>query len=332
MSETATIGKSRPQGEQLTMPEAPATSWKELTPEARRERRELRREKQRSANILRAGKMHIARLKMEAKSRKKPPIPSKSFFVGCSGWRYWKWRDSFYENVPQPNWFEHYSAAFDTVEINASFYSWPTVANVQAWRRQSGDRRFIYTVKVCELITHIKKFKGTKTLIQDFGIIADILGERMGCFLFQLPPSFRYTKARLNSIVSQLDPSRRNVVEFRHESWWNADVYRAFRKAGIIFCSCSGPRLPDELVRTADDVYVRLHGPKRWYRHDYSEEELRVWADRIKESGAKRAWIYFNNDYAANAPRNAADMHRMFLRRRKSTSNPGPLRISSPAL
>ena len=207
--------------------------------------------------------MHKARLKAEAEGPTTPAGLKQAVYVGCSGWRYWKWRDSFYQGVPQPRWFEHYSGVFDTVEINASFYSWPTVASVQAWRRQAGGKNTVYTVKVCELITHIKKFKGTKTLIQDFGMIADILGEQMGCFLFQLPPSFRYTKARLNAIVSQLDPARRNVVEFRHKSWWNAEVYAAFRKAGIIFCSCSGPRLPDELVLTADEVYVRLHGPER---------------------------------------------------------------------
>ena len=39
-------------------------------------------------------------------------------------------------------------------------------------------------------------------------------------------------------------------------------MYAAFRETGTIFCSCSGPRLPDELVRTADDVYLRLHGPE----------------------------------------------------------------------
>ena len=66
----------------------------------------------------------------------------------------------------------------------------------------------------------------------------------MGCFLFQLPPSYRYTKVRLNAIVSQLDPARRNVVEFRHASWWNEDVYKAFRKAGIIFCSAAGRGFP----------------------------------------------------------------------------------------
>ncbi|WP_375411277.1 DUF72 domain-containing protein [uncultured Bradyrhizobium sp.] len=287
------------------------TNWKDLTPEERRQRRQLRREKQRADNVGRAAKMHAARLGMEAKRAKGPSELKRSTYVGCSGWRYWKWRDSFYAGVPQQNWFEHYLKRFDTVEINASFYSWPTVANVQAWRRQIGKKRFVYTVKVCELITHIKRFKGTKTLVRDFGIIADILGDRMGCFLFQLPPSYRYTKARLNAIVSQLDPVRRNVVEFRHASWWNKEVYEAFRQAGIIFCSCSGPRLPDELIRTADEVYIRLHGPKRWYRHDYSKSELATWTRRIKASGAKRAWIYFNNDNDAHAPKNAGTLRRM---------------------
>jgi uncharacterized protein YecE (DUF72 family) len=290
-----------------------AAEGKELTLEERRERRQLRREKQRADNIGRAAKMHTARLKMETESPKHALDLKSLLHVGCSGWRYWKWRNSFYANVPQDQWFAQYLKRFDTVEINASFYSWPTVANVQAWRRQPGKKRFVYTVKVCELITHVKRFKGTKTLIRDFGIIADILGERMGCFLFQLPPSYRYTKARLDAIVTQLDPKRRNVVEFRHASWWNEDVYEAFRKAGIIFCSCSGPRLPDELIRTADDVYIRLHGPKRWYRHDYSKSELTTWATRIEASGAKRFWIYFNNDNEAHAPKNATALRRMLV-------------------
>ena len=286
----------------------------ELTLEQRRERRQLRREKQREANVHRAAKMHAARLKMEATSLKAAAEPKASLYVGCSGWRYWDWRDSFYAGVPQPNWFEHYVKRFDTVEINASFYSWPTVANVQAWQRGLGEKRFVYTVKVCELITHVKKFKGTKTLIKDFGMIADVLGDRMGCFLFQLPPSYRYTKVRLRDIVSQLDPSRHNVVEFRHASWWNEEVYSAFRAAGFIFCSCSAPKLPVDLIRTADEVYIRFHGPKRWYRHDYSDEELADWATRIKDSGAKRTWVYFNNDFDAYAPKNAAGLRRTLQR------------------
>ena len=284
-----------------------------LSREERRARRELRREKQRKDNIGRAAKMHAARLKMKANYPQLSPLGrGASLFVGCSGWFYWKWRGLFYPtDLPTGEWFGYYAKRLHTVEINASFYSWPTLANVQAWKRQAGRRNFVYTVKVCELITHIKRFKNTKTLVQDFGVIADVLGDRMGCFLFQLPPSYRYTKARLNSILNQLDHSRRNVVEFRHKSWWNETVYTAFRERGTIFCSCSGPRLPDELVRTTDDVYLRMHGPVRWYRHDYTTGELKRWVERIKDSGAKRAWIYFNNDYEAKAPRNAATMWRL---------------------
>jgi hypothetical protein len=95
----------------------------ELTFEQRRERRKFRREKQRENNAHRAAKMHAARLKMEAASLKATAEPKASLHVGCSGWRYWDWRDSFYAGVPQPDWFEHYLKRFDTVEINASFYS-----------------------------------------------------------------------------------------------------------------------------------------------------------------------------------------------------------------
>ncbi|WP_456843291.1 DUF72 domain-containing protein [Bradyrhizobium sp. USDA 4486] len=98
------------------------------------------------------------------------------------------------------------------------------------------------------------------------------------------------------------------------------------RNAGIIFCSCGGPRLPDELVRTADEVYVRLHGPERWYHHNYSDEELLKWASRIRGSGAKRAWIYFNNDYDAHAPDNAQALYRMLAPSSPNGGPPIPLR------
>lgn len=290
------------------------------TIEQRRARRQLRREQQRAANVGRAHKMRLARIEYE---QARAPVPrpqqrisrgarkssKQELHIGCSGWFYWHWRDRFYPPGSSSNtWFAHYASQFKTVELNAPFYSWPTLATVNSWLRQAAGKRFVYTVKVCELITHVKQFIGTKELVRDFGLIADLLGPRMGCFLFQLPPSFHYTPARLKRIVRQLDPRRRNVVEFRHRSWWNQTVNRAFRKAGIIFCSCSGPRLPDELVKTADDIYVRFHGTKQWYRHDYSKEELAVWSERIRASGAKRIWAYFNNDREGYAIKNAREL------------------------
>jgi uncharacterized protein YecE (DUF72 family) len=286
-----------------------------LSPEerqARRERRAQRRQKQREANADRAEKMHEARLAAPVPSGAEHDAFGRRLHIGCSGWFYWHWRGVFYpSDMPTKGWFEHYASRFRTVELNAPFYSWPTVAGVQGWLRQAGRRRFVYTVKACELITHVKRFEGTETLICDFGYIADLLGRHMGCFLFQLPPSFQYTPERLAAIVGQLDHSRRNVVEFRHASWWNDTVFEAFREKGTIFCACSGPRLPSDLVKTADDIYVRFHGPTQWYRHDYSKDELADWAERIQASGAKRVWAYFNNDVGGHAVKNARALARL---------------------
>lgn len=133
----------------------------------------------------------------------------------------------------------------------------------------------------------------------------------MGCFLFQLPPSFHYSPARLRAILGQLDHSRRNVVEFRHASWWNETAFSAFRETGTIFCSCSGPGLPDDVIKTSDDIYVRFHGTHQWYRHEYSQEELSMWANRIRKTGAERVWAYFNNDRNAHAITNAKTLWRL---------------------
>ena len=239
--------------------------------------------------------------------------------VGCSGWFYWHWRGAFYpQDIPTKRWFAHYAVHFRTVELNARFLllGQPWLPSNLGGNRVT-QKNFIYTIKVCELITHIKRFQGTKRLIADFCFIANLLGPTMGCFLFQLPPSFHYTPTRLKRILLQLDHDRRNVVEFRHASWWNQTKYLlCFSQNWVIsiFCSVSGPRLPDQLVKTADDLYIRFHGQRQWYRHDYSAKELAVWTDRIRKSGAVRVWAYFNNDQEGYAIKNATSFMRQNAR------------------
>jgi uncharacterized protein YecE (DUF72 family) len=286
----------------------------------RQAKREIRRQQQRAASVVRAAKMGAARLDAKSSSNREVTCPSAgsvkggSFYVGCSGWYYWQWRGRFYPaDIPVNEWLGHYMSQFRTVELNAPFYAWPTIATVKTWKRQVGRKKFRYSVKVSDLITHVHRFKGTGELVKNFGYIANLLGESMGCFLFQLPRDYEYTAANLRAILSQLDPQKRNVVEFRHPSWWKERVFGAFRETGTIFCSCSAPGLPDALVTTATDVYIRFHGISRWYRHNYSGQELDRWADRILDSGATTVWAYFNNTSEGDAARNA----QQFLRRLK---------------
>ena len=235
--------------------------------------------------------------------------------VGCSGWFYWHWKGLFYPATePTHRWFKHYTSVFTTVELNAPFYKWPQPATVRGWLRNSPDN-FRYTVKVNRQITHEKRMVGTQRLINKFYEIAEVLGPKLGCFLFQFPPSYHYSPARLKSIVKQLNPAHRNAIEFRHKSWWRPVVFRALAKHKLIFCAVSGPRLPDDLPPKVDRLYIRFHGSSRWYRHDYSLEELTAWATRIAATGASEAWIYFNNDREGFAIKNALELRGLLQER-----------------
>lgn len=246
--------------------------------------------------------------------------------VGCSGWFYSHWRGIFYprQEVTTKNWFAYYANVFRTVELNAPFYRWPKPATVRRWKRDAPEG-FIYTVKVNQLITHERRMVRTKTLVRAYyEEIALVLAEKMGCFLFQFPPSYRYTASRLKSIVTQLDPTYRNVVEFRHRSWWRESVWRALAKRGISFCAVSAPRLPETFPAKQRLLYARFSGRTRWYRHNYSPEELSVWMERIQTSGAEEVWVYFNNDRNGHAVANALALQRMLRESEKSQTTASP--------
>jgi len=166
----------------------------------------------------------------------------EEFHIGCSGWFYWGWRGKFYPlTAPTHKWFPYYAEHFKTVELNAPFYSWPKRSTVQCWIRQA-PAGFLYSIKVNRYITHGFRMEGTAMLVEQFYLdVGEALGERMACFLFQFPPSFRYTKKRLAAICKQLDPRYRNVVEFRHKSWWNDEVYAASRRLGLSSAPVAGP-------------------------------------------------------------------------------------------
>ena len=229
----------------------------------------------------------------------------KAYFLGCSGYFYWGWKKRFYpEDLKPKDWLSYYAKFFNTVEVNSTFYNFPKKENLRRFYRETPEG-FVVSVKANRSITHMKKFRGTEELVKEFySVVREALGEKLGCVLFQLPPSFTYSEERLERILNQLDPDFKNVLEFRHESWWREEVFEELRKRGVAFCSVSSPELPEELVQTSDFLYIRFHGKEAWYRYDYSEEELKVWTERIKSTPAREVYAYFNNDYNAYAPFN----------------------------
>lgn len=236
--------------------------------------------------------------------------------VGCSGWVYQHWAGLFYpEDLPERDWFAFYAKAFDTVEVNATFYRFPTLKMVQAWRRK-GPPGFLFTLKAFRGITHLRKFSGTEELIHRFYSMGEELGDKLGGFLFQLPPSLPYSRDLLLRILDQLDPQKRNTLEFRHPSWFSEEVAEKLRERGVAMCIVSAPDIPEFPVATASHAFVRFHGKTTWYAYHYSQTELARWAQRIRSLPVETVFAYFNNDWNAWAVENALALRELLSPRR----------------
>ena len=170
-------------------------------------------------------------------------------YIGCSGFSYKEWKGVFYpDKLAQSKWLAYYCEHFNTLELNNTFYRFPELKTMQSWYTKT-PQQFLFTVKAPRIITHYKKLVGTNELIKDFYTVCkEGLQEKLGPLLFQFPPSFIYTEENLQKIVKSLDTKFINVVEFRHQSWWNEDVYTQLSKQHIIFCGVSHPILPAAVI------------------------------------------------------------------------------------
>jgi len=233
---------------------------------------------------------------------KEPPVR-----VGTSGWTYDDWSGPFYpQDVKGADRLGFYAGKFDTVEVNATFYRSPTAAMINAWNRRL-PASFHLVVKGSRTVTHLKKLKDCREPLSAF--LDRVLKLRtLRVILWQLPPSLHKNLDRLEVFLSSLPAEVRHAVEFRHISWWDDEVAATLRRHAAAFTAISHPRLPDDLRPTTDLLYLRFHGRgEQLYRYDYSREELAEWASRLRPHLAGRTlYAFFNNDYAANAPRNAA--------------------------
>lgn len=226
--------------------------------------------------------------------------------IGCSGYQYSDWKRIFYpEELPEKKWFEFYAGYFNSLELNVTFYRAPKPPLLRSWYTRTPND-FLFSVKAPRLITHFKRLHEAQVALNQFyEALRHGLAEKAGCVLFQFPSSFVYEEHRLERIVNLVDPSWRNVVEFRHESWWKEEVFSAFRSKNITFCGMSHPRLPNGVVQTSDAVYYRFQGVPHLYTSSYSTPQLENISQQIQSLNVKDAFIFFNNTADGAAVNNA---------------------------
>jgi uncharacterized protein YecE (DUF72 family) len=247
-----------------------------------------------------------------------PDARGRTYRVGCSGWNYASWRHGvFYpERCPARLWLQYYARHFDTVEVNATFYRLPTTRAVRGWVEQTPDD-FVFTIKMSRYVTHVKRLRNLAPSLELFYSRIEPIVEspKLGPILWQLPPTFRRDDELLADALSQLPPGR-HCFEFRHPSWFSPEVMALLREHGVALVIGDRREVHDFQTHelTADWTFVRFHAGSRGRRGNYSEAELREWADRLRSWPVREGYVYFNNDWEGFAPQNARRLRKLLGR------------------
>jgi uncharacterized protein YecE (DUF72 family) len=272
----------------------------------------------------------------KAKSRAKP-APGRAY-VGTSGYIYPKWRGPFYpKDLPARKWLTYAASMFNSIELNGTFYSLKSPAVFASWVSETPPTGFLFAIKGSRFITHNLKLARAEVALANFyasGVLA--LGQKTGPFLWQLPGTYKYSRARIEDFLALLPRSSadaeklaqkhdarlkrgalleaaspvsyRHAFEVRHPSYFDADFFDLLRSSGIAFVIAdTAGKFPYAEEITADFSYVRLHGSEELYTSGYTDEELDAWAARIVKllRQGLDVYTYFDNDAKAHAPGDA---------------------------
>ena len=211
--------------------------------------------------------------------------------AGTSGYAFKEWKGAFYpDDLPDDEWLGYYAGRFPTVEINNSFYRLPKRTVLLDWAAQVPEP-FVFAIKASQRITHFARLKEecAEALAFLLGNTA-VLGDRMGPILFQCPPNLKKDVLRLRGFLALLPRGRRYTIEFRHESWFDDEVFEALRERDVALCLSEQEDFAVPMHPTASWGYLRLH------RRDYDAEALAMWAKRLAATGWSDAYVYFKHD------------------------------------
>lgn len=223
--------------------------------------------------------------------------------AGTSGFSYKPWKGPFYpEDLPDKRMLEYYAERLPTVEINNTFYRMPKATMLQGWADKVPDR-FVFILKASRRITHHGRLKEVKDSVDYLWEMASALGPKLGPILFQLPPHLKKDVPRLKAFAEELPAGCRAAFEFRHESWFDEEVYQCLRDAGQTLCLADfDDQQTPALVSTADWGYLRLR------REQYSDDELAGWVERIQSQPWRQAFVFFKHEDEGIAPNLALRM------------------------
>jgi uncharacterized protein YecE (DUF72 family) len=214
--------------------------------------------------------------------------------IGTSGYSYKEWKGGFYpEGIGAADMLSYYSQRLGTVEINNTFYRFPTKKLLDGWDSQVPEG-FRFVLKVPQKITHFKRLKGVEEEMEYLVQTVRGLGRKLGALLVQLHPGLARDDDRLAAFLGLLPAGIRAALETRNPSWRDSGVYSLLEKHGVALVASQTDEEPDpEIVRTASWGYLRLR------KSSYSPDELGAWSRRIARMGWDEAFVFFKHEQIA---------------------------------
>ncbi len=218
-------------------------------------------------------------------------------FVGTSGYSYKEWKGPFYpEDLPDKEMLNYYSSQLPAVEINNTFYRLPSAKMLENWQEQVPES-FRFVLKASRKITHFKKLKETDEETNYLFETAATLGEQLGVILVQLPPYLRKDIDLLQNFL-KLIPDGKATFEFRHDSWFEEDVFESLRsKNCALNFSEMGEDSEIKIVSTADWGYLRLR------RMGYDDKALKDWMQRVQGQDWQKVYVFFKHEDEGAGPK-----------------------------
>ena len=227
-------------------------------------------------------------------------------YVGTSGWAYPTWKSAFYpEKLAQKKFLNFYATKLNTVEVNFTFRQLVKETTIQNWLAETPDT-FRFAIKAHQVLTHIKRLKGTEEFLRRFlGTLENLeRAQRLGPILFQLPPNFKADQAVLSEFLQALPRTVRAAFEFRHASWFDEPTWQTLRGRNVALCVAETEERDTPDVVTANYAYYRYRKPT------YTADERKAMVGRIQQHQAegRDVFAYFKHEETPEGALYAVDV------------------------
>lgn len=215
-------------------------------------------------------------------------------FVGTSGWAYPSWKPDFYpQKLAQKKFLNFYATQLNAVEVNFTFRQLVKETTLQNWLAET-PADFRFTVKAHQVITHIKRLKGTEDFVLRFLATIQPLASagKIGPVLFQLPPNLKVDLELLRGFLATLPKRMQSSFEFRHASWLSEETYTILREHNVALCIAESEERDTPDVVTADYAYYRYRKP------NYTPDERQAMVSRMREhlASGRDVFAYFKHE------------------------------------